>query len=125
MYAIVNLTPHAVALYSIADCEEQTKGNYTSLVLKEGATPLVTYPSQGVARVSASKEQVDTVNGIPVYATSFGEVEGLPPEREDTYLIVSAMTAQAARFRADLLVVDGAVRDKDGRICGCTAFGRI
>ena len=50
MYAIINLTPHSVTVYSTDDVTEVTKGSYTSLILKEGAQPLVTYPSQGVAR---------------------------------------------------------------------------
>ena len=125
MYAIVNLTPHSVTVYSLNDCEEVTKGSYTSLILKEGAQPMVTYPSQGVARAACSKEQVDVINNIPVYATSYGEPEGLPPAKEGTFYLVSALTAQAAPQRHDLLIIDGAVRDSEGRICGCTAFGRV
>lgn len=125
MYAIINMTPHDVVLYSINDCQEVTKGTYKSLVLKEGAKALVTYPSQGVARASATREQVDIINDVPVFTTKYGQVEGLPEEREDTYYIVSALTAQAARYRADLLIIDGAVRDSEGRIIGCTSFGRI
>lgn len=125
MYAIINLTPHSVTMYSTDDCTEVTKGSYTSLILKEGAQPLVTYPSQGVARTTSVKEQVDVVNGIPVYSTSYGEPEGLPEPAPNTYFIVSALTAQAAPERKDLLIIDGAVRDAEGRICGCTAFGRV
>lgn len=125
MYAIVNLTPHSVTVYSTNDVTEVTKGSYKSLVLKEGAEPIVTYPSQGVARAACSKEQIDTVNGIPVYATSYGEPEGLPPAREDTFYLVSALTAQAAPQRHDLLIIDGAVRNAEGQIVGCTAFGRV
>lgn len=125
MYAIINLTPHSVTVYSTDDVTEVTKGSYTSLILKEGAQPMVTYPSQGVARASASKEQVDVVNGIPVYSTSYGEPEGLPEEKEGVLYIVSALTAQSAPERKDLLIIDGAVRDSEGRIVGCTAFGRV
>lgn len=125
MYAIINLTPHSVTVYSTDDVTEVTKGSYTSLILKEGAQPLVTYPSQGVARAASVKEQVDVINGIPVYSTSYGEPEGLPEEKEGVFYLVSALTAQAAKGRKDLLLVDGAVRDGEGKIVGCTAFGRI
>ena len=125
MYAIINLTPHSVTVYSTNDVTEVTKGSYTSLILKEGAQPLVTYPSQGVARAASVKEQVDVVNGIPVYSTSYGEPEGLPEKKEGVFYLVSALTAQAAKGRKDLLLVDGAVRDGEGKIVGCTAFGRI
>jgi hypothetical protein len=125
MYTIVNLTPHAVTVYATDDVTEVTKGTYTSLILKEGAQPLVTYPSQGVARAASVKEQVDVVNGIPVFATSYGEPEELPTAREDTFYIVSALTAQAAKGRKDLIIIDGAVRNAEGQIVGCTAFGRV
>lgn len=122
---IINLTPHNISVYSMDSCEEITKGSYKSLVLKEGATPMMVLPSEGVARASAIKQTVDTINGIPVNATSYGEVEGLPEEAKDTFYVVSALTAQAAPSRRDLLIVDGTVRNDAGQIVGCTAFGRI
>lgn len=125
MANIINLTPHTINLYSTIDCEETVKGTYKSLVLKEGAQPLVTYPSQGVARAASSKELVYTINNIPVYTTVYGEPEGLPEPAPNTYFIVSVLTAQAAKGRHDLLIIDGAVRNAEGQIVGCTAFGRI
>lgn len=62
---------------------------------------------------------------VAINATTYGEPEGLPEAAEGTYYIVSALTAQAAKDRTDLLIVDGTVRDADNRICGCTAFGRV
>ena len=129
MTNIINLTPHAIALYSVSDCTEVQSGSYKSLQLNEGASPLATFPSQGVARASAVKAEVDQLGiagqVVAVNATTYGEPEGLPEAVEGTYYIVSALTAQAARDRHDLLIVDGTVRDGAGRICGCTAFGRV
>ena len=129
MIEIINLTPHAVALYSHSDCEEVTQGNFKTLVLKEGAKPKCTYPSSGVARASTVKAEVrNLLLGdllVPVNATIYGEPEGLPEPVEDRYYIVSAITAQAAKDRKDLLIVDSTVRDSEGRICGCTAFGQV
>lgn len=126
---IFNLTPHQVSLYSTSDCTEVQQGSYKSLVLREGAQALATYPSMGVARATASKAVVDQLEiagqVVAVNATTYGEHEGLPEAVEGTYYIVSALTAQAAKDRHDLLIVDGTVRDGDGRICGCTAFGRV
>ena len=126
---IINLTPHAVALYSQSDCEEVTQGNYKTLVLKEGAEPKFVYPSAGVARASAFKTKVrNLIIGdllVPVNSTIYGEPEGLPEPVEDRYYIVSTITAQAAKDRKDLLIVDSTVRDSEGRICGCTAFGQV
>lgn len=125
MATIVNLTPHTINLYLITDCEEVVKGTYKSLTLKEGAKPLIVYPSKGVARATSKRELVYTINNIPVYTTTYGEPEGLPEPVPNTYLIVSAITAQAAKGRHDLIIVDGAVRDGEGKIVGCTAFGKI
>ena len=126
---IINLTPHAVALYSQSDCTEITQGNYKTLVLKEGATPKCVYPSSGVARASAFKAEVrNLLIGdmlVPVNATTYGAPEGLPEPVEGRYYIVSSLTAQAAKDRKDLLIVDSTVRDSEGRICGCTAFGQV
>lgn len=129
MNTIINLTPHLVALYNIADCTEVQQGQYKSLTLKEGAQPLAVFPSKGVARATATKAVVDQLEiadqVVAINATTYGEPEGLPEAAEGTYYIVSALTAQAARDRHDLLIVDGTVRDADNRICGCTAFGRV
>lgn len=129
MNTIINLTPHQINLYKASDCTEVQQGSYKSLVLKEGASPLATFPSQGVARASAVKAEVDQLEiagqVVAVNATTYGEPEGLPDAAEGTYYIVSALTAQAAKDRTDLLIVDGTVRDGAGRICGCTAFGRV
>lgn len=126
---IINLTPHTVALYSQSDCEEVTQGKYKTLVLKEGAEPKCTYPSAGVARASAVKAEVRNLSIgdllVPVNVTIYGEPEGLPEPVENRYYIVSAITAQAAKDRKDLLIVDSTVRDSEGRICGCTAFGQV
>lgn len=125
MANIINLTPHTITLYADKDCMEVVKGTYKSLVLKEGATPIAVYPSQGVARATSNRELIYTIDNIPVYTTTYGEPEGLPEPRSNTYYLVSALTAQAVKGRHDILIVDGAVRDGEGRIVGCTAFGRI
>jgi len=129
MIEIINLTPHQINLYSINDCEEVTQGNFKTLVLKEGAEPKFVYPSAGVARASAVKAEVRNLTIgdllVPVNVTSYGEPEGLPEPVEGRYYIVSVVTAQAAKDRKDLLIVDSTVRDGEGRICGCTAFGQV
>lgn len=125
MTQIINLTPHQVTLFSDKDCMEVTKGNYTTLVLKEGAKPIKVLASEGVARASSSKELLYTIDSIPVFKTVYGEVEGLPEPASNTYYLVSALTAQAVKDRHDILIVDGAVRNNEGRIIGCTAFGRL
>lgn len=125
MAKLINMTPHTITVYATNDCTEVTKGSYKSLVLKEGAEPTMILPSEGVARASSSKELLYTIDSIPIYKTVYGSPEGLPEPAPNTYIIVSALTAQSAPERKDLLIIDGAVRDAEGRIVGCTAFGRI
>lgn len=48
-------------------------------------------------------------------------IAGPPPrQREGVYYIVSAMVAQAYPERDDFLTVDGTIRDRRGRVIGCT-----
>lgn len=62
---------------------------------------------------------------IPVNRKFFSEVEGLPPREAGTCYIVSALVANAAPEREDLLVPDDTVRDEKGRIIGCRALARV
>lgn len=110
---LVNLTPHAITLMPMGP---------------DG--PSVTIPSSGVARCATNRVQIDTVNmigiTIPVNRTQFGEVDGLPDPQPDTFYVVSALVAQAvAGIRDDVLIVDDAVRDEQGRIIGARALARI
>lgn len=105
---IVNLTPHAVTFYA-----------------QDGKTVLNTIPSSGMARAAQSRSTIGDINGIPVCKTSYGEVEGLPAPQPNTIYIVSVLTAQAAKDRKDLYIVDDTVRDSSGQILGCKALAQI
>lgn len=113
---ILNYTPHAVTVF-------------------DGCDPLVTYAPSGLARATQTAETVaelfvDT-GFVPVKKMSFGAVEGLPESAEpDTYFIVSAITAQAAKatnhpLHDRLLVVADPVRNESGQIIGCRSFSVI
>ena len=108
---IRNLTPHLI-----------------TMVNAEGKV-LRTFPSEGIARATQSNIQVGDLDGIPVMETSFGKTIDLPEFQEDTFLIVSVITANAAkangRTTCDLLLTTDTVRDESGRIVGCRAFARI
>lgn len=106
MANIKNLTPHDVR------------------VLNNNNEVVVTLVSEGIARVSSETQVVDTLNGVPITETVFGEVTGLPPEAEGTYYIVSRMVASAASERHDLLVPGLQVRDEQGRVVGCKSLDR-
>lgn len=67
----INLTPHAVAL-------------------NDGTL----FPSEGIARVSASFSAPDSNN---ICSQVFGDVTGLPEPQEGLFFIVSALVLSAAK----------------------------
>jgi hypothetical protein len=103
--AIVNLTPHTINVL--------------------GDNPQNFPPSGTVARCAVKRQQVGTVDGVPVNRTVYGDVTGLPAPQPGTYYIVSALVAQAVPDRTDVLITDDAVRDDAGRIIGCRALATI
>ena len=103
--AIVNLTPHAIRII--------------------GETQITIPPSGIVARCFVRREKVGEVGSVPVNRTVFGDIEGLPDPRSNTYYIVSAIVAQACPDRHDLLIPDDTVRDDQGRIIGCRALATV
>lgn len=105
---IVNLTPHPV-----------------NFVAADG-TPVRTVDASGkLARVVAKTVTVGDVDGIPVTATDFGDVEGLPDPTPGTIFVVSSLVAQRVSDRDDVFVPNQAVRDASGRIIGCQSLARV
>ena len=102
--------------------------NYTrhliTIITDEGT---INIPSHGQARCSTSRQLIEYMEcegaRIRINKTVFGAVEGLPEEREDTVIIVSAILANVMRSkgRTDLMVVDSPIRDGD-KIMGCAAL---
>ena len=106
MKTIVNMTPHDVTVY----------GNDNRAIF--------IYKASGkLIRLSQKNEKVGDINGIPTIMVIFGEPEGLPEYDPDTIYIVSAFVKSALPDRTDLVVPSDPVRDPDGRIIGCRAFG--
>jgi len=129
---IKNLTPHAV-----------------NLVGEDGKV-LITFPSEGLIRLSQKSEVVGYLTQtcpechgtgenkgdmcslckgigivkVPISKTSFGEAEGLPPQEEGTIYIVSSLVCQAYPDRDDFFIPDQTVRDKEGRIVGCHSLSQ-
>lgn len=102
----INLTPHALN------------------VRKADGTFLELPPSGTVARRSVERVVVGEIDGVTVYATKFGELEGLPEPTKDTIYIVSALAAQACADRHDVLAPGEAIRDEVGRVIGCNGLIR-
>lgn len=108
MTKIINLTPHAVVI-----CD------------KDGQM-IRTFESSGtIARAKAFTESIGELDGIALTRTTFGELYGLPEEQPGVYYIVSAMVANAATGRNDLLIPNESVRDEAGRIIGCLSLGKV
>lgn len=97
---VINLTPHTVnVVWNGGDVFE--------------------FPSEGEARCSQKTTEAGFIGIIPITSTTFGEVEGLPEEKEGVYYIVSRLVMQACPDRRDLLVPNEIIRDELGHIIGC------
>lgn len=111
MATIKNLTPHTVN------------------VIAEDGTIKATFPSEGSARADQIEEHISELNEIELVSMKFGKTEGLPVFEDDTYYIVSVITANAAkaegRVTSDLLITADPVRDDSGRIIGCKRFALV
>ena len=106
---VVNLTPHDVIIVNDDDT--------IKMVIK---------PAGLLARVKATVVATgDSVCGIPITKTEFGEVEGLPEPKEGTTYVVSRMVAEAAKERGDLFIPNESVRDESGRIIGCRSLTQV
>ena len=108
MKKLINCTPHDI---NIMDGD-----NNIILTISSSKT---------LIRVSQTTTDAGSIiaNGveIPITDNTFGDVVGLPPQQDDTILIVSAMVANASN-RTDLALVNQAVRDEKGRIIGCRSL---
>lgn len=100
---IVNLTPHAIAVYSA-----------------DGATLLLSVqPSGNVARVTVSRAETARIGEIPVFASVVGAVTGLPEKADNTVYIVSALVRLAVTTRLDVFSPGELIRDANGQPIGC------
>ena len=105
---LINATPHAI-----------------NIIGANNEVLLTVEPSGILVRVSQETTDagVLSVNGvqIPLTDNTLGDVVGLHPQQADTIIIVSALVASACK-RADLALVNEAVRDAKGRIIGCRSL---
>lgn len=108
---LVNLTPHTinVALPS---------GEWVELP-----------PSGPPARLEVDRQQVGRIligeDTVPVYATVFGDCDGLPPPDNSHILIVSRVVAEHFPSRHDLIFPDEVIRNEKGVIIGLSSFGVV
>lgn len=126
MSQIRNLTPHPVIILDpeCAEYDPRTRSyRLTSdpVVARRFETEEGPFP-----RCTTSEEECAMVDGVPTISVVFGEVENLPAMEDGTFLVVSAIVANAAKEqgRQDVLVPSRVVRDANGGIVGCLALAR-
>ena len=93
---IVNATPHTIVI----------NGN--------------SFPPCGkIARVEQNNILINTIDGIDIFKSVFGNVVDLPDKEEDTIYIVSALVRSACPGRKDVFSPADFIRDSAGNITGC------
>ena len=103
-----NLTPHTI-----------------NVVDASGASMLTLPASGSVARCRATATETERVDGVPVFKTVDGEVEGLPEPQNGVLYVVSALVREAVKAtRTDVVSPAEFVRDAEGKILGCKGFTR-
>lgn len=108
MQKVVNMTPHNV-----------------NILDDRGEVIRVYKAGQSQIRLSSSLvKDIPLEDGTPTVKTIFGDPEGLPEFREDTFFIVSQMIKNALPNRSDLLVPSEVVRDSTGTIIGCKSLSK-
>lgn len=134
MTTIRNLTPHAASIFV-----EDEQGPVTGSVGFGRAAKTTTFrlvaelASEGNARANQQDESVGKVEVagevLPVVRTTFGNPVDLPEPSDGVMLLVSLITANAAkaagRPTGDLLITSNPVRDEAGKIMGCTQFAAL
>lgn len=71
------------------------------------------------ARRAESSEMFNEDDGLQMYRTVYGEVEGLPEERDGVTIIVSMAVRQALPERKDLASPGSLRKDESGQPTGC------
>lgn len=100
--------------------------NLTGHEVHELTANIVIPASKEVFRANCSTQQVDTINGIPVFTTVLTKSNiPLPQPMEGVVYIVSALALNAVpEGRTDVVCPKQVVRDSNGNIIGCKAFRR-
>lgn len=96
-------------------------GKHTVKIYHKGTDDLVLeVPFSGVqARRAETSEMVGEDQGVQMYRTVYGEVEGLPEAQDNVVIIVSMAVRQALPERKDLASPGALRKDEAGQPTGC------
>ncbi len=141
MSTIIYCTPHNVVLVNpeITKFDSKTKIYFIDkekvhdLIVSEADENSfeIFYPSGIIPRCTQSETPIGIVTSskteheFNIYKMEYGVVENLPEPKEDTYYIVSALVANAAKDRSDLLIPTHMVRNEAGQPIGCLDFSKV
>jgi hypothetical protein len=120
MTKVINLTPHKVDIL-------QSTNNTANPGPQNWRVSKSFEKSENPARVKIHEiPRVSKVDGIAISETfASTNVENLPEPEAGVYYIVSRQVMEAKPERDDLLIVNGSVRDDNGKIIGVTGFARV
>ena len=96
-------------------------GKHTVRIFNKETNDLVLeVPFSGVqARRAETSEMVGEDQGVQMYRTVYGEVEGLPEEQDGVVVLVSMAVRQALPERKDLASPGSLRKDEAGQPTGC------
>lgn len=119
---LVNATPHNITILDKTGITQDAKKQF--IASKESIVILKEIPASGILpRVKMTNETAGEIDGIPVEAVIYGEIENLPDPVDGTFYIVSGLVAAAAsqQGRKDCLAPGALVRDAENpsNILGC------
>lgn len=104
-----NLTPHSITIH--------------------GNNRAVTVPPDGIVvrcKINAYEGEPIVLGGedIPITHITMGEVEGLPPYKGGTILVVSQVVATQCVGRPDVYYPGELIRNEEGMVVGCNGLSQ-
>lgn len=123
---IRNLTPHDVNIINNSEFSPEIR----KYVYREGSTPNITIPSEGMLNAKINTIPGPEIDGIPTFKKEIVGCDPLPELGPDDYVIVSALYASAVRATggdtSKLLLVADPVMTPDGKtFLGCRGLAPI
>ncbi len=102
---------------------EQKFVNLTAHTINEVTTGLTIPRSGTIVRVKQQTRKLKAHANVPIYVSSFGEIEGLPARQKGIVYIVSALALnEVPRERTDVVAPGNLQRDENGQPIGCVGF---